>query len=134
MSREPTASCSRLGLQLRVSCICMPKKYNWATRPYGQQMLMGPKTDNSGEDGRMATFPEEVRKSWTQFIFHANKSRLHPLDWQRFYDFIIASHKLETETTETDVALLLEENGFSEAYATLLSHVYHHGRRILRRW
>jgi len=80
----------------------------------------------------MSTMPEEARKSLVQFIFHANKSGLHPLDWRRFYDFIIVSHRLGIELTETNVAPLLEEGGFSPEHARAISNIYHHGRRLLR--
>jgi hypothetical protein len=80
----------------------------------------------------MSTIPEEARKSLVQFIFHANKSVLHPLDWRRFYVFVIVNHRLGMELTETNVTSLLEEGGFAPENARAISNIYYHGRRLLR--
>lgn len=58
---------------------------------------------------------------------------LHPLDWERFYDFVKASHMLQTKLPATDLRELLNREGFSGRQTDQLVDMYDHGRELLKR-
>jgi|GEM_PF-1611677 len=67
--------------------------------------------------------PRHAAKLFSRFCVTANKSGLHPLDWQRFYDFV---RHARTEVPEGTLRLLLMQTGFSAAEAARLSDIYQH--------
>ena len=71
--------------------------------------------------------PAKAQKIFDHFVILANKSGLHPYDWQRFYDFIwhCASHNLEL--TPRDIQELLIAAEFSEEYAEYIADIFIHG-------
>jgi hypothetical protein len=62
------------------------------------------------------------------FAVQANKSSLHPLDWERFYRFVVSAHQFRKGWNHSDVKRLLVEYGFTESRARDLSEAYWHGR------
>ncbi len=66
------------------------------------------------------------------FVNNANKLSLHPLDWDRWYDFVHVCHYLKVELSGEEVERLLEEEGFPEESAKRISNIYSSGRRLLK--
>ena len=62
------------------------------------------------------------------FAAQANKSSLHPLDWERFYRFVVSAHQFRKAWSHTDVKHILEKLGFPTEMATELAEAYWHGR------
>ena len=61
------------------------------------------------------------------FIETANKDMPHALDWQRFYDFIIAVHREGLQASEGEIGSLLWASGFSSEVAGRLQTVFTRG-------
>lgn len=78
-----------------------------------------------------STVPPAVQQRFDQFVSLANKRVLHPLDWRRWYLFILDCHRNEVMLEATDVAWLLFNAGFGEDQARDIARVYEHGRAIL---
>lgn len=74
-----------------------------------------------------------VKAAFDQFVRLANRAGLHPLDWGRFYDFVIVSHRLRSRLDEEELRDLLVQAGFDQGYAQRLSNIYHHTRHCFRR-
>ena len=72
--------------------------------------------------------PQSV-KLFKHFTALANKSCLHPLDWQRFYKFVRDS-RMRRPLTDEDMMYLLIKEGFSEQYADRIAEVYAHLREF----
>lgn|SRR5487761_731941 len=62
------------------------------------------------------------------FAIQSNKKSLHPLDWERFYRFIVSAHQFRKRWNHSDVKRLLESYGFSENKAKGLAEIYWHAR------
>jgi hypothetical protein len=77
--------------------------------------------------------PPGARAKFNSFVNLANKSILHPLDWQRFYFFIGHCHATWVHCDPSELRCLLVHAGFSEESAKKLAEVYDHGRRLLKR-
>lgn len=76
--------------------------------------------------------PKLTRKcQWLfdRFVSCANKQMLHPLDWNRFYEFAAAFTRRDRMSGE-DVTLLLEKEGFSQEQAEKLGSLFHHLRNF----
>lgn len=67
--------------------------------------------------------PRQAAKLFDTFATLANTSSLHPLDWQRFYEFVRYSR---TEISEEDMAALFVKSGFDAPYAEHISRIYRH--------
>ena len=67
-----------------------------------------------------------------QFADTADKTRLHPNDWGRYYDFIANCHRLRSRLSGQDVKLLLADEGFNEERSSYLAEVYRRGRLIIK--
>ena len=81
------------------------------------------------------TLPElspKLEPSFVQFVNQANKSGLHPLDWDRYYRFVNNSHLWQPELSETDVRHLLGRYGFDEERASHLSDIYRNIRDFIK--
>lgn len=78
------------------------------------------------------SLPPGARAKFDCFVNSANKSILHPLDWQRFYFFIGHCHATRVHCNPSELRRLLVHAGFSEEYAEKLAEVYDHGRRLLK--
>jgi len=66
-----------------------------------------------------------------RFAMIANKSSPHPLDWKRFYQFIVAAHGRRTKWTADEVKSKLKAYGFDEQHAHDFASAYWHGRCAL---
>ena len=75
----------------------------------------------------------KVQTVFDEFISQANKSSLHPLDWNRFYSFICASYRFRSKLPGFEIKELLLKEGFPQDVASDLSSVYDHGRAIIRK-
>jgi hypothetical protein len=73
--------------------------------------------------------PPYSAQLFSQFTSLANKSVLHPLDWQRFYTFVRNS-RMRNELPDEDMARLLIKQGFSEQYASHIAEVYGYLRKF----
>lgn len=77
--------------------------------------------------------PHQSAKLFKHFTALANKSCLHPLDWQRFYKFIRDS-RIRRPLADKDIAYLLFKEGFSEEYANHITEVYRHLWEFKQGW
>jgi hypothetical protein len=66
-----------------------------------------------------------------RFAALANRSSLHPLDWERFYGFVSLAAKYQVGWDHHDLARRLAEFGFSEERARELGEIYWHCRCLL---
>jgi hypothetical protein len=76
---------------------------------------------------------ERAQTLLLRFVNLSDRSLSHPLTWRRFYGFVRYAHAHHARLTSTDLQLTLESSGFRKADAELLSHVYEHGRALLRK-
>jgi hypothetical protein len=72
-----------------------------------------------------------VEHSLWRFALLANKSSVHPLDWNRFYQFIVYAHQRRIGWDASDVAQKLKAFGFSEPKAQYMAEAYWHARCAL---
>ena len=79
----------------------------------------------------MARMAPEMKEVFDFFVDHANKSGLHPLDWERFYQIVRTAYRHRSQIWEQDVKQALINEGFSEEYARELCIVYTHCWRTL---
>jgi hypothetical protein len=77
------------------------------------------------------TLPPETKKQFKAFVICANKSGLHPNDWERFYRFIRFCHARHVKLSKGTLRYLLGKAGFNNEKAEHLAEVYYHGRKIL---
>lgn len=73
----------------------------------------------------------KAKKHFDFFVSQANKTSLHPADWQLFYGFIRLCHGQRSRMREGDIVHLLASSGFDEQHAKHIASIYDHGRRIL---
>lgn len=66
-----------------------------------------------------------------RFAALANRSSLHPRDWEHFYGFISVAAQHRVGWDHHDVARRLTECGFSEELAKELGEIYWHCRCVL---
>lgn len=78
------------------------------------------------------TLPPKAKDAFSHFTGLANKSGLHPYDWERFYRFSKICHAFHARVNEEDVFRLLVHAGFSEIYARDLAAVFGHLRIFQR--
>ncbi|RCV88344.1 hypothetical protein [Billgrantia montanilacus] len=62
---------------------------------------------------------------FSRFVNLANKQALHPLDWNRFYEFVTYCKNRRKYSGE-DIARLLQKEGFSAQYSEYIGSVYRH--------
>lgn len=62
------------------------------------------------------------------FAANANKLSLHPLDWERFYRFVVSAHQFRKGWNHNDIRRLLEGYGFPSDRAQALAEAYWHCR------
>lgn len=71
------------------------------------------------------TLSENAQKAWDAFADNANWTSLHPLDWQRFYDFAIVVHRgRERVSRDKVVELLKARNVPTEEWQVLQAHYW----------
>jgi hypothetical protein len=66
-----------------------------------------------------------------QFAVLCNKDSLHPLDWRRFYLFVVHAHQRRVGWDELEIRAKLKALGFDEKHAVDLSNAYWHIRCAL---
>jgi hypothetical protein len=77
-------------------------------------------------------FPEPLARLLRVFSKLANKSTLHPLDDERWREFLIATHRSGAQVhAETLRTLLVEELDWPEEQATKLAGEYYNGLELL---
>lgn len=64
-------------------------------------------------------------KLFKRFTTLANTSILHPLDWNRFYEFVVHCRNRD-RYSEEKIARLLMKEGFQQEYAKYIGSVYKH--------
>lgn len=67
-----------------------------------------------------------LKDQFEKFSFSANKRRLHPYDWNRFYQFIFASYRYQQSLTEEDMRYLLQKSGFDKEQSRYIANVFRH--------
>jgi hypothetical protein len=67
----------------------------------------------------------------SRFATIANERSPHPLDWKRFYEFVVFAHSRRIGWDAYDVQRMLIGYGFSRKKAEELAVAYWHGRCIL---
>lgn len=76
----------------------------------------------------------EARTMLHRFVHSLNQDMPHPLDWQRFYDFIIYSFQRGAFPVD-DIQAVLEEEGLRvERTKDRLLSFYEHGVDLLARY
>ena len=68
--------------------------------------------------------PQASEKSFNRFAALANRTGLHPLDWRRFYAFVL--HSRSRPLSEDGMTMLLTSKGFPREYAAKIATVYGH--------
>lgn len=77
---------------------------------------------------------EEARAAWDAFADNANWTSLHPLDWQRFYDFVIVVHRRRESVSRDKVVELLKARGIPAEEWQLLQAHYWTALEVLERY
>lgn len=79
-----------------------------------------------------------VERALWQYAYLAHGSGAsHPLDWRRFYKFVVFAHNRRKGWDVGEVKSRLIRYGFSKEKALEMAEVYWHGRCVLRirnRW
>ncbi len=69
--------------------------------------------------------PPKGKKLFEHVVFHADKSLLHGLDWDRFYR-IVRDNRMKVQLSDPAMKRLLLDNGFPERNAAMICEVYWH--------
>jgi len=92
-------------------------------------------TGRFGARRRRKKCPYEIsyrgRFAFNAFVHQANRGFLHPLDWERYYEFVIACHLMRDEITPEELDAVLTEL-FPAHVAERLAIVYDSGRELLQ--
>jgi hypothetical protein len=76
--------------------------------------------------------PPKAREAFCIFASNANTEALHPLDWERFYQFIAVCQTTRADPGEEGMEALLLASGFSAEYAEEIAQIYFHLREYAR--
>jgi len=97
----------------------------WMT---GRRVLLGSMRSDDSQDR-----PKEgtVAHALWRFAKIANRTSPHPLDWKRFYQFVVLAHQRRSGLGADSVQMKLREYGFDERHAIDLASAYWHGRCVL---
>ena len=79
----------------------------------------------------MRNLSPRVKEHFDKFVTFANKTSLHPNDWNLFYPFVRASHAYQRKLSPIDLRAHLESAGFSDSQIELLAVFYRRGRDML---
>jgi hypothetical protein len=82
-------------------------------------------------DEELPKLPPKASEALNRFVGRANKSLLHPLDWEMFYRFVSVCRATRVTLSEDDVYRLLTSEGFS--HAKEISLIFHHLSNFARR-
>ena len=76
---------------------------------------------------------DETAKKLRRFSAAANRGLLHPLDRERWFDFLVSAHKESSELDETTLMRwLIEHEKWSEEVASELAEEYENARALLK--
>lgn len=75
--------------------------------------------------------PPVATEVFQRFAVCANTRVLHPLDWERFYDFVRHCAAYNVGVSVAGVRRLLVCVGFEGRYADSMAEVFEHSRRLL---
>lgn len=76
--------------------------------------------------------PPGAQKVFEHFALRANKSDLHPLDWNRFYMFVRYCHTRRVVLGEESLCRILVRSGFAENDGWEIAGAYRHIRAFLK--
>lgn len=68
----------------------------------------------------------KAKEAFDHFAFHANKSALHPLDYDAFYRFVYVCHRTKLYLYEDEIRWFCRRAGFSVEQSNYLSSVFLH--------
>lgn len=77
------------------------------------------------------------RALWQYALLAHGSNASHPLDWRRFYKFVVLAHLRRKGWDVGGVKSRLMKYGFSKELALEMAEIYWHGRCVLRvrnRW
>lgn len=77
------------------------------------------------------TMTPAAKKAFDHFVARANKSALHPLDWEDFYWFVCVCRRTRLDLYPDEVRWFCRRAGFSIEYAQELSNAFHHCSEFL---
>jgi hypothetical protein len=77
---------------------------------------------------------QHTRERLQEFADAANKDTLHPLDWRRFFDFIIHVHRAVPRAEEGELRDSLTASHLPARNVDRLVSLYTHGLDLLRRY
>jgi hypothetical protein len=81
---------------------------------------------------RIGPKPDDlVEQCLWRFAGLAGPNASHPLDWQRFYEFVVLAHSRRKGWDYVDVQGRLRRYGFEERVGRELAEAYWHGRCAL---
>lgn len=72
-----------------------------------------------------------AQKAFERFVVTANKSSLHPCDWEDFYHFVYVCRKTKVLLYPDEVSWFCRRAGFSAELANALSMAFHHCTEFL---
>jgi hypothetical protein len=70
--------------------------------------------------------PPKATETLKNFIFSANKTSLHPLDWQRLYRFVRICHTTRAKPEKGLIWGMLSKEGFDDKKAEYIADVVSH--------
>ena len=76
--------------------------------------------------------PPKSNKAFKQFAGLANKSCLHPLDWNRLYKLVRICHATRVCPSKEQLRGLLFKEGFTDDYATYISDIAYHCYKFMK--
>ena len=65
------------------------------------------------------------------FVHLANKSHLHPLDWQRFFEFVTTGHEDKSPVDQSLLQSVLKQESLNPREIDRLVDFYNLGRDLL---
>ncbi len=72
-----------------------------------------------------------AKKAFDHFVARANKSALHPQDWEDFYYFVYVCRKTRLALSLDEVRWFCRRAGFPSEYSQVLSVAFHHCTEFL---
>jgi hypothetical protein len=78
-----------------------------------------------------SSLPPKCQTVLEHFVKCANASMLHPLDWERFYEFVNYCHDHRIKLEEEELVRILCSEGFPGRTAQEVGGVYRHIRSFM---
>jgi hypothetical protein len=69
--------------------------------------------------------PPKLNQKFESFCNLANKNCLHPYDWRRFYEFVVASYSSQPDLTQDAVRYHLHQAGFDVEKCDYLAEAFY---------